>query len=144
MSAAAPGKTMPPEDAEQHCGLRSDYVTQVSNRVFLSDEVINIYKNSFSGEVKGSVNFPFYFLLHKLHNPPIPPPIHNCDAVGGAFYYLGSECDHLPEAGNSALDLVEVCALSDAKKLEAAPHIIRHLVLETFLLKGGLVTFHAF
>jgi hypothetical protein len=30
----------------------------------------------------------------------IPPPPPLCDAVGGAFYYLGSECDHLPEAGN--------------------------------------------
>ena len=25
--------------------------------------------------------------------------LQDCDAVGGAFYYLGSECDHLPEAG---------------------------------------------
>ena len=31
--------------------------------------------------------------------PPIAPLIHDC-AVG-AFYYLGSECDHLPEAGNN-------------------------------------------
>ena len=30
-----------------------------------------------------------------------PPPL--CDAVGVAFYYLGSECDHLPEAGNNYL-----------------------------------------
>jgi hypothetical protein len=38
-------------------------------------------KNSFSGEVKDSVIFPFYFLLHKLHKPippsyPLPPPTH--------------------------------------------------------------------
>ena len=40
-------------------------------------------KNSFSGEeVKDSVFFPFYFLLHELHkpikptHPPIPPPTH--------------------------------------------------------------------
>jgi hypothetical protein len=41
--------------------------------------------------------------------PPIPPPIHDCaygalitfDCAYGAFYYLGSECDHLPEAVNN-------------------------------------------
>ena len=33
--------------------------------------------------------------------PPIPQPLPPlCDAIGGAFYYLGSEYDHLPEAGN--------------------------------------------
>jgi hypothetical protein len=30
-------------------------------------------KKSFSGEVKDSVNFPPFFLLHKLHNPILPP-----------------------------------------------------------------------
>ena len=29
----------------------------------------------------------------------ISPSHHLCDAVGGALNYLGSECDHLPEAG---------------------------------------------
>ena len=40
---------------------------------------------------------------------PVPPPIHDCaygalitfDCAYGAFYYLGSECDHLPEAVNN-------------------------------------------
>ena len=36
-------------------------------------------------------------------NETIPPPIHDCDAVGGAFYYLGIECDPLPEAGSKFL-----------------------------------------
>jgi hypothetical protein len=35
----------------------------------------------------------------KSTHPPIPPPIHDCDAVGVAFNYW-SEFDHLPEAGN--------------------------------------------
>ena len=35
------------------------------------------------------------------HNLSIPPPPPLCDAVGGVFYYLGSECDHQPEAGNN-------------------------------------------
>ena len=45
--------------------------------------------------------------------PPIPPPIHDCaygalisfDCAYGAFYYLGSECDHLPEAGNTYIGI---------------------------------------
>jgi hypothetical protein len=36
-----------------------------------------------------------------LKRVKLPPPI-DCD-IGGAFYYLGSECDHLPEAGNNYL-----------------------------------------
>ena len=40
-------------------------------------------------------------IVHIVYiNETIPPPPPLCDAVGGAFYYLGSECDHLPEAGN--------------------------------------------
>jgi hypothetical protein len=39
------------------------------------------------------------FYIHETTSPPI----HDCDAVGGAFYYLRSECDHLPEAGNNYL-----------------------------------------
>jgi hypothetical protein len=55
-----------------------------------------IYKKKFSGEAKDSVIFPFYFflriLLHCCANAkPLPEAGNN---------YLGSECDHLPEAGN--------------------------------------------
>jgi len=35
----------------------------------------------------------------------IPPPIHDC--AEGAFYYLGSECDHLPEAGENISNIYE-------------------------------------
>ena len=51
---------------------------------FPCNHIINIKKNSFSGEVIDSVTFPFCFLLHKLHkpmsppcplSPPTPPPI---------------------------------------------------------------------
>jgi len=49
-------------------------------------------------------------LLHKLHRHILPPYRHPSahsspliDCAYGAFYYLGSECDHLPEAGNNYL-----------------------------------------
>jgi hypothetical protein len=60
--------------------------------------------------------FPFIFCFIRELNPhsplisilpptypPIPPPIHDC--AYGAFYYLGSECDHLPEAGNTYIGI---------------------------------------
>jgi hypothetical protein len=40
----------------------------------LHNHIINIKKYfSFSGEVKDSVFFPFYFELHKRANPILPP-----------------------------------------------------------------------
>jgi hypothetical protein len=86
---------------------------------FPCNQIINIKKKSFSGEAKDSVIFPFYFLLHKRAKPIHPPYIHPsahlsthtstllpCFAnakplpEAGNKNYLGSECDHLPEAGN--------------------------------------------
>jgi hypothetical protein len=68
---------------------------------------MNIKKKSFSGEVKDSVIFPFYFLLNKLHKPTPPPlPPRLCDAVGGAFYYLGMA---------PTLDLIFVSARTNNK-----------------------------
>jgi hypothetical protein len=37
---------------------------------FPRNHFINIKKKSFSGKVKDIRNVPFYFLLHKLHQPP--------------------------------------------------------------------------
>jgi hypothetical protein len=49
---------------------------------FPCNHITNIKKNPFSGKVKDSVIFLFYFVLHKLHKPIPPlalslrPPIH--------------------------------------------------------------------
>jgi hypothetical protein len=62
------------------CLLRSCVLLRsvVNSGAFLKNfpcnHIITIKKKfSFSGEVKDSVIFPFYFLLHKLHKPtPLP------------------------------------------------------------------------
>jgi hypothetical protein len=43
---------------------------------FPCNHIINIKKNSFSGEAKDSVNFSFFILLHKRAKPIHPPYIH--------------------------------------------------------------------
>jgi hypothetical protein len=51
----------------------------VSRAFFLfspGNHIINIKKNSFSGEVKDSVIFLFFFLLHKRAKPILPPYTH--------------------------------------------------------------------
>jgi hypothetical protein len=43
---------------------------------FPCNHIINIKKKSFPGEVKDSVIFPLYFLLHKTAKPIHPPDVH--------------------------------------------------------------------
>jgi hypothetical protein len=60
-------------------GVLQDPTVVISRARFLfllHNHIINIKKKSFSGEVKDSVMFPFYFLLHKRDNPASPPYIH--------------------------------------------------------------------
>jgi hypothetical protein len=102
---------------------------------FPCNHIINIKKKSFSGEAKDSVIFSFFILLHKsvnLYTPLISifPPIHTstpslvrrrrrrillpCFAnakplpEAGNNNYLGSECDHLPEA-RGAIPPLNLC-----------------------------------
>jgi len=93
-----------------------------------------------------------FILLHKLHRhilppdrhryctyrfaipPPIPPLIHDC--AYGAFYYLGSECDHLPPAGNIYIG-IHPSAHTSAYSLWAPPKAANVAVMATPF--GGVV-----
>jgi hypothetical protein len=97
-------------------GTSSSYWTVY--KFFASQSQRNIYNNNFffPAKQKTAQFLPFIFCFIRELNPlpppsgpslcpslrplplPLPLPIHDC-AVG-AFDYLGSECDHLPEAGN--------------------------------------------
>jgi hypothetical protein len=41
--------------------------------LFFASQSHHKYKKKISGEVKDSVFFPSFFLLHKLHKPILPP-----------------------------------------------------------------------
>jgi hypothetical protein len=63
---------------------------------FPCNHIKNIIKNSFSGEVKGSVIFPFHFLLHKRAKPIHPPYIHPSAHLSTLISHAAHPPAHLP------------------------------------------------
>jgi hypothetical protein len=85
-------------------GARLVVISRAFFLFFPCNHIIDIYiKKSFSGEVKDSVIFPFYFLLHKRAKPAPPPyllslPTHTSHAAHLSTHLFGHLSTLMPGA----------------------------------------------